>query len=41
MVHDEPFGLQPLNQSSSKIRIVLNQQDAYADLPCVPGQWPY
>jgi hypothetical protein len=36
MIHNETFSLQPLDQPSSKVRIVLDQQNAYADLLCGP-----
>jgi hypothetical protein len=38
MIYNETFSLQPLDQPSSKVRIVLDQQNAYADLPCGPDR---
>jgi hypothetical protein len=35
VIHDEAFGLQSLDQPASKVRIVLDQQNTYVDLPCV------
>jgi hypothetical protein len=33
MINDEAFGLHPLDQPPRKVRIVLDQQNAYVDLP--------
>jgi hypothetical protein len=37
MIHHEAFGLHPLDQPPRKLRIVLNEQNAYVDLPCHPA----